>query len=130
MTIDERLGTLEEVLGGLEEPLRAIALRLRALVFEVDPDTTEQPRPGDASLSYGVGPRKMRDGYAYVMPMRGGYVNLGFYEGTALPDPAGLLEGTGKALRHVKVRDLAGVARPELRALLVAAVARRHAGPK
>ena len=40
-----------------------------------------------------------------------------------LPDPAGLLEGTGAKMRHVKVRTLADVARPELRALVVQGVA-------
>ncbi|MCZ7645628.1 MAG: DUF1801 domain-containing protein [Planctomycetota bacterium] len=32
------------------------------------------------------------------------HVNVGFYQGAALPDPAGLLEGTGKFMRHVKLR--------------------------
>jgi hypothetical protein len=32
------------------------------------------------------------------------HVNVGFFCGTALPDPAGLLQGTGKYMRHVKLR--------------------------
>ncbi len=32
------------------------------------------------------------------------HVNVGFFHGTELPDPAGLLEGTGKVMRHVKLR--------------------------
>ena len=32
------------------------------------------------------------------------HVNIGFYQGSALPDPAGLLQGSGKFMRHVKVR--------------------------
>ncbi|WEK44604.1 MAG: DUF1801 domain-containing protein [Candidatus Sphingomonas colombiensis] len=32
------------------------------------------------------------------------HVNIGFFHGAALPDPAGLLEGTGKRMRHVKLR--------------------------
>ncbi|HET7400919.1 MAG TPA: DUF1801 domain-containing protein, partial [Usitatibacter sp.] len=31
------------------------------------------------------------------------HVNVGFFLGAQLPDPAGLLEGTGKRMRHVKV---------------------------
>ena len=31
-------------------------------------------------------------------------VNVGFFHGAALPDPAGLLQGTGKFMRHVKLR--------------------------
>jgi len=32
------------------------------------------------------------------------HVNVGFLEGASLDDPAGLLEGSGKRMRHVKVR--------------------------
>jgi len=32
------------------------------------------------------------------------HVNVGFFQGAALPDPAGLLQGTGKFMRHVKLR--------------------------
>ncbi|MGD9590288.1 MAG: DUF1801 domain-containing protein [Pyrinomonadaceae bacterium] len=32
------------------------------------------------------------------------HVNVGFFQGTELPDPHGLLEGTGKFMRHVKLR--------------------------
>ena len=32
------------------------------------------------------------------------HVNVGFFHGAALPGPAGLLEGAGKRMRHVKVR--------------------------
>jgi effector-binding domain-containing protein len=31
-------------------------------------------------------------------------VNVGFFHGAALPDPAGLLQGAGKCMRHVKLR--------------------------
>jgi hypothetical protein len=32
------------------------------------------------------------------------HVNAGFFQGAALPDPARLLQGTGKFMRHVKLR--------------------------
>jgi hypothetical protein len=32
------------------------------------------------------------------------HVNVGFFHGAALKDPAGLLAGTGKRMRHVKLR--------------------------
>ena len=32
------------------------------------------------------------------------HVNVGFFFGAVLEDPAGLLEGTGKRMRHVKLR--------------------------
>jgi hypothetical protein len=41
--------------------------------------------------------------FAYVNVFRA-HVNVGFFHGAALPDPARLLEGTGKFMRHVKLR--------------------------
>ena len=32
------------------------------------------------------------------------HVNVGFFQGVALPDPARLLQGTGKFMRHVKLK--------------------------
>ena len=32
------------------------------------------------------------------------HVNVGFFQGASLPDPARLLQGTGKFMRHVKVK--------------------------
>ena len=32
------------------------------------------------------------------------HVNVGFFQGAALPDPARLLQGAGKRMRHVKLR--------------------------
>lgn len=32
------------------------------------------------------------------------HVNVGFFRGAELSDPSGLLEGTGKFMRHVKLR--------------------------
>lgn len=44
------------------------------------------------------------------------HVNVGFFHGATLPDPSGLLEGSGKYMRHVKLRpgdpvDAAGLGR-------------------
>jgi hypothetical protein len=41
--------------------------------------------------------------FGYVNAFRD-HVNVGFFHGAALGDPAGLLEGTGKRMRHVKLR--------------------------
>jgi hypothetical protein len=41
--------------------------------------------------------------FAYVNAFKA-HVNVGFFGGAELDDPAGLLEGTGKYMRHVKLR--------------------------
>ena len=49
------------------------------------------------------------------------HVNVGFYRGTELPDPAGLLQGSGKWMRHVKLVTGSEVDEDALEALIVAA---------
>ncbi len=41
--------------------------------------------------------------FAYVGAFKA-HVNVGFFRGAELDDPAGLLEGTGRFMRHVKLR--------------------------
>jgi hypothetical protein len=41
--------------------------------------------------------------FAYVNVFTS-HVNVGFFQGASLPDPAGLLQGTGRFMRHVKLR--------------------------
>lgn len=57
--------------------------------------------------------------FAYVNVFRD-HVNVGFFHGAFLPDPAGLLEGTGKRMRHVKLRPGVEVNSLALEALIVA----------
>jgi hypothetical protein len=57
-------------------------------------------------------------GYANVFTA---HVNIGFFRGAELPDPAGLLQGEGKYMRHVKLRPDAAVDAASLAALIAAA---------
>jgi hypothetical protein len=51
------------------------------------------------------------------------HVNVGFFQGTELPDPARLLEGSGKFMRHVKLRPGTAIDAASLRRLIEAAYA-------
>ena len=117
--------TFEQLMKGVDPKLVTICKRLRKMIKQVDPQTVETVRLGDNAATYGVGPRKMTDGYSYIMPLRE-YVNLGFYQGATLPDPFTLLEGTGKGLRHIKLRTPAEAASPVLRDYVAAALAARR----
>ncbi len=59
-------------------------------------------------------------GFAYVNAFTA-HVNVGFFYGTSLEDPAGLLEGTGRNGRHVKLRPGRPVDAGALAALIEAA---------
>lgn len=124
-SVAARLGTFDELLGVAKEPMRPILARLRETILKIDPEACETVRLGDRAATYGLGPRKVIDGYAYVMP-HSEWVNLGFFQGARLSDPHGLLEGSGAKLRHVKIRSTADADRPEIRELIAAAVAERN----
>jgi len=49
------------------------------------------------------------------------HVNVGFFQGASLPDPARLLQGTGKFMRHVKLKPGTAANAAELRRLIEAA---------
>ena len=49
------------------------------------------------------------------------HVNVGFFQGAALPDPARLLQGAGKYMRHVKLKPGTAVDVSSLEALITAA---------
>jgi hypothetical protein len=57
------------------------------------------------------------------------HVTFGLYEGTSLDDPERLLEGTGKNLRHVKLRSVEDLKRPGLRKLVKSAVRLNRENP-
>ena len=55
--------------------------------------------------------------FAYVNVFTS-HVNVGFFQGAALPDPARLLQGTGKFMRHVKLRPGTAIPAAALSALI------------
>ena len=58
--------------------------------------------------------------FAYVGAFKA-HATIGFFDGAALADPARLLEGTGKRMRHVKLRSGCPIDEESLGALIVAA---------
>ena len=121
-----RLGTFDDVLADAAPDVAAICRALRARIEALHPDAVEVPRPGERSCAYGYGEKKMSEAYAYLMPQRA-WVNLGFYHGAAIVASNPALEGTGKALRHLKVRTLGDVDAEVVTRALRDAMAERHA---
>ncbi len=96
--------------------VRDTAVRARQLVLDVLPGTVEQVDVPAKLVGYGRD-RSYKRLICAVAP-QAGYVNLMFARGVDLDDPEGLLVGTGKKARHVKLRTAADVDRPGVRALL------------
>jgi hypothetical protein len=65
--------------------------------------------------------KPLKDGFCHVVTYLD-HVNLGFNRGALLPDPDGVLQGTGKLIRHVTMRDQTELDRPFVRRYLQAAI--------
>ena len=113
-------GTFEDVIADASGEVRQIAHTVRALLADVMPNITEVPWGHQKTVGYGIGPKKMSEHFCYLAPQKD-YVNLGFMYGAELPDPEGLLEGSGQLMRHIKIRSLDDLKRPAIRNLIEAA---------
>ena len=114
-----------EIFGALPGTLGATAGALDDLVGRVAPGAVAVAYPGSRSRGDGVGPRKTTEGAVHIAA-QARRINLGFARGAALDNPAGRLEGSGAALRHVKLPD-PGFDPAPLEALVAAAFAERRA---
>lgn len=113
-------GTFEELIVQYSPEVQALAVRLREIIYEVCPQADEKvwatgwkvARYADGEELVAIGPLKS-------------YVNLYFAQGAQLPNPDGLLEGTGKGIRHIKIRKLETIPVTAIKKLL--REARRYA---
>jgi len=78
--------------------------RLRAVVKGAFPELEERMRW--MKVGYLVSKKDV-----YRIYPSSDHVNLSFWQGSALSDPKGLLEGTGKGMRHVKIFEVEDVGR-------------------
>lgn len=90
--------TVDEVVDSYSVEVRGLADRVRALVRETLPEARETVKWGNPVFEY------RQKGICYIQGQKG-YLRFGFQQGVELDDPEGLLEGTGKTMRHVKLRS-------------------------
>ena len=107
----------DEILEQFDSDVQDLAKAAKKLISEVYPAVVEVPWVRQRIIGYGVGPKKMSEHFCYIALFKN-RINLGFYYGAELPDPEGLLEGTGKLLRHVKISSLEQLESPALRSLV------------
>jgi hypothetical protein len=94
--------------------LKDVVSAVRRLVRQAVPAAAEAINP------WGVPVLELNGTLCFLMVGKQ-HVTLGFAQGTLLSDPARLLEGTGKNIRHVKLKKVEQVNDPHLRSLLLEA---------
>ena len=101
-----------------DRAIQKLALDLRALVLEEMAPCHENIYDAYNAVAIGYGPTdRLSDGIFHIAVYAKG-VNLGFNHGAALADPARILEGAGKQIRHIKIRTPSDLERSEVRAYI------------
>ena len=88
---------IEAWFTGITDPFRLIVRPWFERMRACGPDVRELLHDGCPIACVGDAP------FAYVNAFKA-HASVGFYHGATLADPAGLLEGEGKRMRHVKLR--------------------------
>jgi hypothetical protein len=100
-----------------------LALELRELVQEVAPEVHEKIAWKALCYYRPDQPYGVIGGNVCMIGPRDDCVHLGFIHGAFLPDPEGLLQGTGKAKRHIPIRRRQNIRRRAFGELIRAAIA-------
>ncbi|MCZ2111864.1 MAG: DUF1801 domain-containing protein [Dehalococcoidia bacterium] len=110
----QRQPAIDRWLDAQPSDLGAIARHWFTLMRQCGADVRELMHDGCPTACVGDA------AFGYVNVFKA-HVNVGFFHGASLPDPACLLQGTGKYMRHVKIRPGLPPAALPLQALVAAA---------
>ena len=105
--------TVGEIVGSLDQEQKEIVAKLRSLVKRVFPEIVETVKWGN--ITYLMGGENL----AWIIIYRD-HVDFGFFRGAELESK--LLEGTGKGLRHIKIRSSNEIDEKEVVGILKRAV--------
>lgn len=114
MVPSSAIPAIDAWLSAQPDELRALAEPWFARMRRAGPEVRELMHDGLATACVGDAP------FAYV-GVFAAHVNVGFFHGAELPDPRGLLRGTGRSMRHVRLLPGAAIDESALDALIDAA---------
>lgn len=107
-------GSVEQHMDSYPAPIQEILKKLRLVARDSMPAAHEFLYHNAINYKLSEAPGTW---ICYIAAQRN-YVNVGFYFGTTLSDPNKRLEGTGKRMRHVKVRTVEEAGDHELAELI------------
>jgi Domain of unknown function (DU1801) len=108
--------SLIKFLKPYDRAIQKLALDLRSLVLEEMAPCHENIYDAYSAVAIGYGPTDRFSDGVFHIAVYTKHVNLGFNDGASLDDPLGILQGTGKHIRHIMIKSPKDLERAELRA--------------
>jgi len=108
---------LDAFLALYSRETRENVLCLRNVILEFFPTAKERIDSKSRLIAYSFAPKAEKNLVFAIMPHMK-HVNLMFSKGSQTPDPEGLLIGTGKQVRHIKITSEADTQNPAFQQLL------------
>jgi hypothetical protein len=99
---------------------RAVLAKMRARL----PGATELVYDNYNALAIGFGPTERASDAIFSVALWPRWVSLFFLQGAGLPDPKGLLRGSGKVARHIVLEAAADLDKPAVQQLIARALER------
>ena len=116
--------TLNAFLLSYPADIALVACQAIDLIRSVLPDAIEMLDPSANLVAYGSD--RSYKGLICGVTLHKSHINIMFADGVNLPDPDGLLIGTGKKARHIKMSNLHDLNHPAIRTLLQSALKNHH----
>jgi hypothetical protein len=113
-------GFLAKFAPEVEARARAALERMRARL----PGAVQLVYDNYNALAIAFGANEKLSGVVFSIALYPRWVSLFFARGTELPDPGGLLQGTGKGIRHIVLKDMALFDDPAVEALIAESLVR------
>jgi hypothetical protein len=102
------MNTVDDYLEKQKSPQKEICQKLREIIFKTIPDVKEEMKWGVPTYA---------DGKFYIVALKD-YVNLGFSLKELSKEEQKLLEGSGKTMKHIKIRSLKEIEEKRIAELL------------
>ena len=109
------------VLKYKDQELIDLYIDLRAYILSMYPESNELLYHTHALTSVYSITEKLGDAFI-MLPIYTNHLNLGFNKGTLLEDPHGLLQGTGKLIRHIPITKTSDYRNENATQLIVEAI--------
>ncbi|HEY5838849.1 MAG TPA: DUF1801 domain-containing protein [Pyrinomonadaceae bacterium] len=109
---------LVKFLQPYDRDIRNLALQLRALVLEEMAPCYENIYDAYSAVAIGYGTsERLSDGVLHIA-VYSKHVNLGFNDGATLNDGKGILQGKGNRIRHITIKTIEDLSKPEIRSYI------------